>query len=91
MATGVPGESAAPRPLFRVRNKARLHWIIVKIGHGLLEVAFIPHETVPILSVPEGMERLLPFSYQMLVDPARSELFPCGDNFGDFPSIDGLD
>jgi hypothetical protein len=67
-AFGVPGEGGAPRPLFRLRNKASLHWIIVDIGDSLLEVAFIPHKTVPILSVPEGMERLLRFSCQMRVD-----------------------
>src|SRR5690348_674745 len=47
-----PGEGAAPGPLFRVRNEASLYWIIVNIGNGLLEVALIPHKTVPILTVP---------------------------------------
>lgn len=90
-AFGVPGEGAAPRPLFGPCNEASLHWIIVNIGDGLLEVAFISHETIPILPVPEGMERLFSFSCQMRVDQARGELLPCGDDFRDFPAVDRLD
>lgn len=48
----VPGEGTAPGPLFGARNEASLHWIIVNIGDGLLEMAFIPHKTVPILTLP---------------------------------------
>lgn len=88
---GVPGEGAAPRPLFWTPNKPSLHRIIVNIGNGLLEVACIPHKTVPILLVPGGMERLLAFGHQMLVDTVRGELFPRSDDFADGPTVDRLD
>ena len=86
-----PGEGAAPGPLFRVRNEASLYWIIVNIGNGLLEVALIPHKTVPILTVPWRMGTLPPFRSQMLVDTERGELFPCGDDFSDGPAVHRLD
>src|SRR5690348_2124180 len=85
------GEGAAPGPLFRVRNEASLHWIVVYIGDGLLEVAFIPHKAVPILTVPWLKGTLPPFRSQMLVDTERGELFPCGDDFSDGPAVHRLD
>src|SRR5690349_15457202 len=37
------------------------------------------------------MEQLPPFRCQMLVDTECSELFPCGHDFRDGPSVDRLD